>query len=153
MLDYPISIAPEAWGAHFWAAIESVACTLSTHNKKDVLRFFDVLRRVLPCETCRGHYNEYCDQHPIHGYTENCVVLLMWVFRLRAAIRERNGQPPEDFRIYLQDLAERYDIPEIRYHIDKMHEYLAMRERHPRSVFLQKFRLDEFSVLFIPAAP
>jgi hypothetical protein len=153
MIDYSISISPEAWGPHFWVAIESVACTLSTHNKKDVFDFFSMLRRVLPCETCREHYGAYYDKHPIHKYTENCVVLLIWVFRLRAEIRERNGQPPEDFRSYLESITDRYDIPEIRYHVDKMHEYLKMRERHPNSVFLKRFRLAEFSELFRPSPP
>ena len=70
----PIFIEPELWGKQYWYVIETII--LSMNNKEKFSRestrlFFFTLQNLLPCPTCREHYQEYYRKNNIDHYLQS----------------------------------------------------------------------------------
>lgn len=120
------NLDPNVWGPNFWHTMEAIAVTLDSENKMDIYRFFENLRHVIPCKTCKHHYQEYFLQKPIKNYLNNQLTLLSWLYSLRCDIKKRQEKSVESFQDYVEQIIERYDVPEINFLIDKHHENLKI---------------------------
>lgn len=142
MIHYDINIDPKSWGNHFWHTMEAIACTLNPKNKDYIYSFFDNLRFVIPCENCRHHYNVYFKDYKIKKYMENSLTLLMWLFKLKVIIKKRQGLKNNLlFNDYVKYIIDKFDVPEIQYHMDKNDELKAMIKNQK---FEKKYHLKEF---------
>ena len=141
-----INIDPEIWGPSFWNTMEALACTLNAANKKNIGFFFENLRSIIPCENCRNHYNEYCEKYRIEKYLQNPLTLLVWLYILKTKIKTRQERDIPKFMDWIIHLAEKFDIPEIYYYIDKNNEFLDMKKRWEMkpSSQLKRYRLKEY---------
>lgn len=146
MINYKINIDPDQWGLHFWHTMEAIACTLNVENKNYIYDFFNNLRYIIPCENCRNHYNLYFMENNINDYMENCLTILIWLYILKSKIKKRQNIECPKFNNYLNYVMEKYDIPEIQYHIDKIEEYKLMINdlKVTKSKFLEKYKINEF---------
>jgi hypothetical protein len=141
-----INIDPDIWGPGFWSSMEALACTINQRNKKNIGFFFENLRTILPCENCRNHYNLYCNDFPVEKFLQNSLTLLVWLYQLKIKIKSRQERTVPKFIDWLEYLIEKYNIPEIYYHLDKNNEFLDMMKRWNMkpSVALKKYRLREY---------
>ena len=141
MIPYEINIDPKEWGSYFWHAMEAIACTLTIKNKEKIYTFFENLTETIPCQKCRSHYQLYFKEYDPKKYMENCVTLLMWLYRLKRQIKQRQQTELEtSFKDYLEYLMTKYDIPEIQYHMDKNEEFRVLT--NPR--IEKKYHLKEY---------
>lgn len=142
-----INIDPSIWGSSLWNTMEALACTLNHRNRMDIKKFFDILRCVLPCENCRNHYNQYYNEYPISDYMETPLTLLLWIYKLKSMIKVRQQKKIDvDFLTFIDNLIEKYDVPELQYYIDKNEEFKRMLKilNIKESKFLKKYKLLEF---------
>jgi len=89
-------IEPKIWGKSIWETLHYVSMDYpekpSPLEIARFLAFFESLITVLPCETCREHYEAYWKTHPIQGALENGT-LKQWVLDLHNAVNQRLGKP------------------------------------------------------------
>lgn len=144
-----INISPDVWGPHFWRTMECIASTMNLQNKKNVKVFFDTLQVILPCEKCRNHYRQYNKDYPLQGYLYSPLTLLLWLYRLKTLIKERqerNDVPT--FSAWIDHMVETYDVPELYYYMDKTEEMIRMMDsigmKHHHSPYYHKFRIPEY---------
>ena len=103
----PIFIEPEIWGKHYWYVIETII--LSMDNKeiisKESLRlFFYSLQNLLPCPTCREHFQLYFKKNNIDKYVDSKKKMFRWIYELRREIQIRNKKPYPTFEEYLKKI-------------------------------------------------
>lgn len=142
----PIYIDAEIWGPSMWHTIEAISCTLHPNNKKSIRDFFCNLCDIIPCKTCREHYTNYFQSHPIDAYMENSLMLLKWIYNLRKEVKMRQEKDIHSFSEWIGYLNEKYDVPELEYYMEKVQEYkeIQAKLKIKSSPFLQKYHLDEF---------
>ena len=89
----PYFMEPEYWGPFFWKTIESVVCSMNEHDeisKEYVYSFFYSLQNVLPCPTCRQHYQDFFSSHDLRQVLDQKKKIFQWVYKLKMDIRRRN---------------------------------------------------------------
>lgn len=78
-----------------WRVMHSVAFTYpdtpEPETRKDYIDFFRSIGNVIPCPSCRTHYNKYLEENPIQG--EDRESLARWVYDLHSTVNERTKKP------------------------------------------------------------
>lgn len=106
------NIDPKLWGKHFWATIHyitfSVPDSPTEEYKQNLLKFFESLKFLLPCENCRKHYSENLLKYPLtNDILSSRVMLINWAVNLHNEVNTRNGTKiltvEEVKNIYLPD--------------------------------------------------
>jgi len=89
-------IEPKIWGKSIWETLHYVSMDFPAKpSPLEVSRFFvffESLMTVLPCETCREHYEAYWKTHPIGPYLA-AGTLKQWVLELHNAVNRRLNKP------------------------------------------------------------
>ena len=98
-MDLPTfsSIGPEIWGRSFWEFLDAIVATYPRENpsaeqQNAVRDLLQSLRHVLPCPTCRRHYNEFVHTHPPDAALSSRRSLLGFYFTLKKDIAVRTGK-------------------------------------------------------------
>lgn len=146
MLIEDINIDPDIWGPDFWHTIEAISCTLIPKNKKAILNFFTSIKDVIPCEKCREHYQKYFDTNPIQEYMQNSLTLLLWVYKLKTQIKNRQEKEIISFEEWINYIVNKYDMPELLYYMAKNEEYKNIMKNLgiKNSPFFDKYKIFEF---------
>lgn len=59
----------EIWGPFAWIFLHSITLDYpdepTVEDKKNIRDFFTLAGKVLPCDICRGHYQENLKKHPL----------------------------------------------------------------------------------------
>ena len=59
---------PKSWGPHFWYMMRCVAHNYKDNptrtDKKQVLRFYEDIGNILPCQKCVRHYKQATKKYP-----------------------------------------------------------------------------------------
>ena len=91
-----MTLNPEIWGPHYWFVLHTISLNyphqpgfLERRNHYD---FFRLLQYILPCETCRNHYNQYFKNFPIENFLGSRDGLTSWVTNLHNSVNKRNGK-------------------------------------------------------------
>jgi len=101
-MDLPTfsSIGPEIWGRSFWEFLDAIVATFpkdnpSAEHKKAVYDLMQGLRYLLPCPTCRKHYNEFIQKTPLDNVLVSRRAFVHFYFLLRkdVAMRTNKGFP------------------------------------------------------------
>lgn len=97
-MDLPTfpSIGPEVWGRSFWEFLDAIIATYPRENPSaehraavhDLLRS---LQHLLPCPTCRKHYQEFLHTYPLDLSSRKSLV--EFYFTLKRDIAVRTGKP------------------------------------------------------------
>lgn len=89
-------IEPQIWGKSIWETLHYVSMDYpekpSPLEISRFFAFFESLMTVLPCETCREHYEAYWKAHPIANALTTGT-LKQWVLDLHNAVNRRLGKP------------------------------------------------------------
>ena len=98
-MDLPTfsSIGPEIWGRSFWEFLDAIIATYPRENPSAeqhaaVRDLLQSLRYVLPCPTCRKHYNDFVQTHPLDQALASRRSLLEFYFTLKKDIAIRTGK-------------------------------------------------------------
>lgn len=95
---------PRLWGPPCWETMHAITFTYpeSNPNKQDrehMAQFFYGLADVLPCYTCRTHFNKMLDEHRIEKNLDSRDALTRWLVDRHNDVNRRLGKPqvPYDF--------------------------------------------------------
>ena len=95
-MAYPARFT-EFFGPSTWKTLHCVAFTYAedenkptVSEKKDIIDFFRMWRKVLPCPACRDHYSRFLRKHPIDASTRDS--LTRWLYALHSSVNRRINQ-------------------------------------------------------------
>lgn len=99
---------PKVWGPHFWFVLHLVSFNYpdkpSTFQKEAYAAFYHSVKDILPCPTCRQHYQNYLSQYPIQPHIDERLHLVKWVIQIHNFVNNKLGKPvytdDEVFQIY-----------------------------------------------------
>ena len=98
-MDLPTfsSIEPEIWGRSFWEFLDAIIATYPRENPSAEQRaaaqeLLQSLRHLLPCPTCRKHYNEFVQTHSLDQALSSRRSLMDFYFTLKKDIAIRTGK-------------------------------------------------------------
>ena len=86
---------PKIWGKHAWLFLHTITLnypdepTLS--DKQNYKSFFESLIDILPCPTCREHYEENIKNNPIQLNSKEDLV--RWLIKIHNNVNERKNKP------------------------------------------------------------
>lgn len=88
---------PAVWGPIFWLTIHIVALgyseTPSYAQKRAAKEFYEGLQHLIPCPTCREHYAEHLQKHPLAPSLDNRRDLFTWTVNVHNAVNKKLGKP------------------------------------------------------------
>lgn len=104
-------IEPEVWGRSFWEFLDAIIATYPKDDPPPEHRnaTYDLLKglaTLLPCPTCRKHYAEFIQRHPIDQALVSRGELVRFYFLLRQDVagRTRKSMParsPEELWAFI----------------------------------------------------
>ena len=110
----PIYLEPEDWGFKFWYTIESVILSMDfsdMNSIENVYLFMASLQHILPCPTCRQHYQDFLEKNNLQKYFESKRKLFYMIFKLQNEIKKRNGDRPfPHFEYYLRHVYKKLKV-------------------------------------------
>lgn len=81
----------EFWGPSAWRLLHSISFTMdpdaSEEQRKYYETFFKTIGNILPCPSCRNHYNAYVEDHPPDVSSPKA--LAKWLYLLHDAVNAR----------------------------------------------------------------
>ena len=86
---------PNIWGESAWLFLHTITLnypenpTFLDKNNYDI--FFKSLKNILPCPTCREHYEQNIINHPIDLSSRES--LIKWLIKIHNLVNEKNGKP------------------------------------------------------------
>lgn len=82
---------PSDWGPPLWYQMH-----MKTFNydgdRKEIVRYFNGITYLLPCDKCKKHYIDYLKAKPVHYYLDNRDDLIHWLIDLHNEVNARNGK-------------------------------------------------------------
>jgi hypothetical protein len=89
-------IPPEVWGPFFWQTIHITALGYPSEptyaHKKAAKEFFESLQLLIPCPTCRDHYQSHLEKNPITPYLDRRSDLFRWTIILHNEVNVMLGK-------------------------------------------------------------
>ena len=91
-------ITPDVWGGPMWRTIHVVALGYprnpSPETRAQYKAFYDSLRAVIPCVTCRQGYVKIVDESPVDDALGNAEDLFNWTVGVHNKVNEKLGKLP-----------------------------------------------------------
>jgi hypothetical protein len=88
---------PKLWGRSLWTSLFSIALGYPVNptidDQSNYQRFFEHLKYVLPCDTCKVHYDQHIRSNPIHFYLYNRDVLVDWLVTIHNEVNKSLKKP------------------------------------------------------------
>lgn len=89
---------PDAWGPHGWKFLHYVSLGYPTNptqeHKEKYKAFFELLKYTLPCQLCRGHYEENYNKSPLtNEILSDREKFIKWVIDLHNIVNEMKNKP------------------------------------------------------------
>jgi len=85
------------WGPQFWASMEFVAFNYPTdptqQDRKNMRNFFSAVAQVLPCQSCREHFQQLLKDYPVENHLDTREALTKWLVEAHNRVNERLGKP------------------------------------------------------------
>lgn len=108
-MSYPSKFV-EFFGPSTWKTLHSIAFnyaakaeTPTEAEKRDVIDFFRLVERLLPCESCRVHYGKYINANPVDASSRDA--LTRWLFDFHSAVNERTHKPQITYEEHQDDYS------------------------------------------------
>ena len=91
-------ITPSVWGEPMWRTMHIVALGYPHNPSPDIRQayktFYDSLRVVIPCVTCRDGYIQIADESPVDAALGNTEDLFHWTVHVHNKVNEKLGKLP-----------------------------------------------------------
>lgn len=89
---------PEVWGPPSWIFLHSITMNYpnkpNKEDKKNMLRFFDSLKYILPCDSCSKNLQRHIRKRPLNNKVLRCRdSLIRWLIDIRNDINKENKKP------------------------------------------------------------
>ena len=92
-----INFIPSVWGSSAWKFLHTIALSYPSkptqQDKSDYRDFFLSLDKILPCETCAGHFEANKKLHDINKYLDGPHELFSWTVKIRNEVQKVLGRP------------------------------------------------------------
>lgn len=84
LISDPFNVEPTIWGSGAWNFMHNVSLSYPAQptekEKSQYEQFFNSIGSVLPCESCRAHYQEFGERNPLKNALGGKSELVSWVF-------------------------------------------------------------------------
>jgi hypothetical protein len=105
----PYESYPEAteWGPVLWSILHSLAEKVGTpfklyeaDERRSLVKLFGAIAKMIPCPSCKEHYEEYLKEHPVAGPIKDLPkadlrdFIRRWFWELHNWVNESKGIPP-----------------------------------------------------------
>jgi len=85
------------WGPHFWETLQTVAFNYpeqpTAAEQQAHHQFYTSIARVLPCDSCRGHFAKVLARKPLDPALQNRETLSRWIVDVHNDVNQRLGKP------------------------------------------------------------
>ena len=86
----------DSWGPALWRFLHASSFAYPDDpdplRQAQMLEFLKSVGSVLPCKTCRNHYNAYINEHLTEEVVRSKVVLIEWMVELHNSVNRRTGK-------------------------------------------------------------
>jgi hypothetical protein len=85
---------PDIWGPPLWHQMhmKTIHYNPKKDNKEEIIKYFENIKNVLPCEKCKRHYENYLISRPIKFYLNTRDDLIHWLIDLHNEVNYRTGK-------------------------------------------------------------
>ena len=87
---------PTVWGPKLWFFIHTIALNFpdnpSFEDIKNYEMFFENLKYIIPCETCRMHYTQRLAVNPVSKYLTDANTLFIYTIDLHNEVNKSLGK-------------------------------------------------------------
>ena len=87
---------PSVWGPPLWRKmhLETFNCpeNPTQKDKVNIIKYFNSIINVLPCEKCRKHYIRELMMNPVTDHVNSRKALIKWLIDLHNSINRRLGK-------------------------------------------------------------
>ncbi len=111
-MSYPSRFV-EFWGPNTWKTLHSIAWSYAENEnspteeeKKDIIDFFVILAKLLPCPSCRTHFSAYMLKHPIDASSRSALVHWLYDLHSDVNIRTKKVNATPTFEQHRKDYAQ-----------------------------------------------
>ena len=111
-MSYPSRFV-EFWGPNTWKTLHSIAWSYAENEnspteeeKKDIIDFFVILAKLLPCPSCRTHFSAYMIKHPIDASSRSALVHWLYDLHSDVNIRTKKEGATPTFEQHRKDYAQ-----------------------------------------------
>ncbi len=106
------NINPKQWGPQSWAFMHYVTLSYpdnpSEEEKENIKIFFNLVGKVLPCDTCRQNFFKHMEKYPItEEVLETRFNLVKWLINIHNEVNIMHGKPIMTY----EDMINLYMIP------------------------------------------
>jgi hypothetical protein len=97
------------WGPHAWEFLHTITFNYPQHptaeDKQQVQSFFQHVGPILPCPTCRTHFQNLLQQHPIEPHLVSRDRLSRWLVDIHNQVNQRLHKPSLNYEF----VKDKYD--------------------------------------------
>lgn len=91
------NINPKQWGPQSWAFMHYVTLAYPDHptneEKENIKIFFNLVGKILPCDSCRQNFFKHMDLHPLTDeVVENQLNLVNWLINIHNEVNKMHGK-------------------------------------------------------------
>ena len=87
---------PKVWGPHAWVFLHSITFVYpenpSYHEQKKMYDFFNSLKYVLPCNSCRVHFRQNLKNNALAKAVTSRDELIAWLIKLHNNVNRSTGK-------------------------------------------------------------
>jgi len=98
-------ISIDHWGPAIWQTMHSISLAYPDNPTDDVKskynNFFHTIMNVLPCNSCRAHFEQLLQTYPPDLKSRDAIV--RWLFRIHNIVNERTGKPDYQFTKFVYE--------------------------------------------------
>ena len=118
------NINPNAWGEPFWNTFHIITFAYPDNptdtDKQNILNFFHSVKHILPCETCRYHFEENLTKYPLtDDILSSRYKLVVWLITIHNDVNVRLGKS----QVSVETVIEKYTG--INTNKNKLNEWLT----------------------------
>jgi hypothetical protein len=91
------NINPSIWGESFWNTFHILTFAYpdnpTNEDKQHIVNFFNAVKYILPCETCRYHFEQNLIKYPLSDHILSTrYTLVVWLINLHNDVNVRLGK-------------------------------------------------------------
>lgn len=104
------AIRPAEWGPSCWhftdCLIFSYPVVPSPEDQKRMLQYFELLKELLPCYSCRKHFQRMMKEDSVERHLYSREALARWWHEKHNMVNERLGKPQWPFHKYVTEFSQ-----------------------------------------------
>jgi hypothetical protein len=100
---------PKIWGPSFWFILHTISMNYpenpTPEQKRRYYEFYDSLKHILPCTSCKEHYKQNLEKLPLTPYLDTKKSLISWVIMLHNRVNKMTKQREMSY----EDVSNKYN--------------------------------------------